>query len=77
MEMTLLQVLIGAQRDGNKTHLEYFFIFRGEIVSLRVQPHTHTTGTIQIELFNLLYYFFLEIQEVKFLNCYLTMAYCF
>ncbi len=32
MEMHLLQVLRGAQRDGNKTHLEYFS-FSGERLS--------------------------------------------
>lgn len=32
MEMTLLQVLRGAQRDGSKTHLEYFS-FSGERLS--------------------------------------------
>lgn len=41
MEMHLLQVLRGAQRDGNKTHLEYFS-FSGERLSPSGYNHTHT-----------------------------------
>ncbi len=63
MEMHLLQVLRGAKRDGNKTHLECFS-FSGERLSPWGYHHTHFT--IEIGLFSLLY-FIVSIQEGKFL----------